>query len=125
MSTVSVDTLGKLLDLTPRRIQQLVKEGVLPRPIERGQYEVVACVRTYVRHLSTLRYAESDDLQAQRTRLVKAQADRAERENAIAAGNLIDVAIAAQVISDALSDAPDDWRDRAVSALKGMQCHPV
>ena len=34
---VPVDALSKLFDISPRRIQQLVAEGVLPRR-EKGRY---------------------------------------------------------------------------------------
>lgn len=38
------------LDLTPQRVNQLAKEGVLPRE-GRGKYDLVACLRAYVRYL--------------------------------------------------------------------------
>ena len=49
-ATYGVDTISKLLLLTPRRIQQLVREGVLPRS-ERGRYELVPVVQAYVGYL--------------------------------------------------------------------------
>jgi hypothetical protein len=39
---VSVGVLGQELSLTERRIQQLVDEGVLPRP-SRGSYDLDRC----------------------------------------------------------------------------------
>ena len=53
-ATYGVDTISKLLLLTPRRIQQLVREGVLPRS-ERGRYELVPVVQAYVGY--RLRYS--------------------------------------------------------------------
>ena len=47
---VAVDVVAGLFGLTPRRIQQLAKEGVLPKA-ERGRYNLAACVRFYVAHL--------------------------------------------------------------------------
>ncbi|MDR0703186.1 MAG: hypothetical protein LBF61_12465 [Azoarcus sp.] len=41
MSTASVETIAKLLDMTPRRVQQLATEGVVPKPEKKGQYEIV------------------------------------------------------------------------------------
>ena len=32
MATAPIESLAKLLDLTPRRVQQLAKEGVIPKP---------------------------------------------------------------------------------------------
>lgn len=49
-ATHSLDTISKLLDLTPRRVQQLSKEGVIPRA-ERGRYELVPAVRGYIAYL--------------------------------------------------------------------------
>lgn len=49
-ATYSVDTLCKLLDLTPRRIRQLTDEGVVFK-ISRGQYDLVKSVRGYIAHL--------------------------------------------------------------------------
>ena len=49
-ATYGVDTISKLLLLTPRRIQQLVREGVLPRFV-RGRYELVPVVQAYVGYL--------------------------------------------------------------------------
>jgi UDP-N-acetylglucosamine transferase subunit ALG13 len=46
----TLDDAAEALNLTPQRITQLVKEGVLPR-VARGEYEVVACLRAYVRYL--------------------------------------------------------------------------
>ena len=49
-ASYGVDTISKLLLLTPRRVQQLVREGVLPRS-ERGRYELVPVVQAYVAYL--------------------------------------------------------------------------
>jgi len=49
-ATHSLDTISKLLDLTPRRVQQLSKEGVIPKA-ERGRYELVPAVRGYIAYL--------------------------------------------------------------------------
>lgn len=46
----SLETISKLLDLTPRRVQQLSKEGVIPKS-ERGRYELVPAVRGYINYL--------------------------------------------------------------------------
>ena len=46
--------LTDLTNLDPRRIQQLVVEGVLPRPKRKGAYDVRACVQCYCRYLQDL-----------------------------------------------------------------------
>lgn len=79
---VSVDVVAGLFGLTPRRIQQLVKEGVLPRG-ERGRYNLAACVRAYVAFLQLkLHEAQSSQRSSARDALAedKALKVRAERE---------------------------------------------
>lgn len=47
---VSVAVVAKLLDLSERRIQQLVRQGVLSKT-DRGKYDLLLAVREYVRYL--------------------------------------------------------------------------
>jgi hypothetical protein len=47
-----VETIARLLMLTPRRVQYLVKEGVIPKG-ERGKYGLVASVQGYIHYLQT------------------------------------------------------------------------
>ena len=49
-ATYPVATIAKLLLLTERRVQQLTREGVLPRA-DRGRYELAPVVQAYVRYL--------------------------------------------------------------------------
>ncbi|MBI5234205.1 MAG: hypothetical protein HY880_07605 [Deltaproteobacteria bacterium] len=51
--TVSVKELAYYLDLTPRRVQQLAKAGIL-RKLKRGEYELVPCLHAYIRHMREL-----------------------------------------------------------------------
>lgn len=44
----SVHALARLLRISERRVQQLVREGTLPRPDARGQYNAAACVHAYI-----------------------------------------------------------------------------
>ena len=41
--------LADLLEITPRRVQQLAKEGVFPK-LDRGRYPLVECVRAFVKY---------------------------------------------------------------------------
>ena len=45
-----VDVVATLFGVSPRRVQQLVKEGVLPRAT-RGRYHQAECVRAYIAYL--------------------------------------------------------------------------
>ena len=49
MPTIDVHKVSKFLNVTPRRVQQLVKEG-MPREA-RGQYNPIKCGAWYVRYL--------------------------------------------------------------------------
>lgn len=101
--TLSVDNIAKLLDLTPRRVQQLVKEKILPQPYDRGKYAVVPCVIAYIKYLRSLIDGEGGDYMVEKTRLTKAQATKTEIETNRLKGDLI-----------AVSDAERGW-----SALLG------
>jgi phage terminase Nu1 subunit (DNA packaging protein) len=90
--TYPVSVISKLLDLTPRRVQILANEGVIPRA-EKGRYELVPAVRGYIRYLRD-RAIGADALpdesaRASRARLIKAQAEAQEMENAKVRGELL------------------------------------
>lgn len=83
--------IAKLLDLTERRVQQLSREGVIPKA-ERGRYDLVGAVRGYVAYLrEQARAAEAGapDYAAERARLLRAKADLAEMEAGGRRGELI------------------------------------
>ena len=90
--TYPVAVIAKLLDLTPQRVQQLVKEGVIPRE-GKGRYEFVPAFAGISDTCGTGR-SVSDALpdeaaRASRARLIKAQAEAAEMENARTRNELI------------------------------------
>lgn len=92
--TYPVATIAKLLLLSERRVQQLTKEGVIPKA-ERGRYELAPAVQGYIRFLQerSLRSDSSPiDYHAEKARLTKAQADIAEAEAAKARGEVAPVA---------------------------------
>ena len=70
-NTVPLSTIAKLLDLTERRVNQLAKDGVLPKSA-RGRYELVPVVRAYIRFLREKTVntdVGADDYAAHRARL--------------------------------------------------------
>jgi phage terminase Nu1 subunit (DNA packaging protein) len=90
-NTVPLSTIAKLLDLTERRVNQLAKDGVLPKS-ERGRYELVPVVRAYIRFLREKTVntdVGADDYAAHRARLTSAKADMAEMEREQMKSNLI------------------------------------
>lgn len=92
VATYPIGTIAKLLLLTDRRVQQLAKEGVLPRG-ERGRYELVPVVQSYIKYLKD-RAIGADmpgDEGDHKRRLLKARADIAEMEAERLAGDLVPV----------------------------------
>jgi phage terminase Nu1 subunit (DNA packaging protein) len=77
-----IAVIAKLLDLSERRVQQLSREGVIPKAT-RGQYDLVGSVRGYVRYLrdqAAKAHAGAPDYAAERARFIRARADLAEME---------------------------------------------
>ena len=62
--------LADLLELTPRRVQQLAKEGTFPK-IERGRYPLVECVRAYVHYWQERAEGRFTENEFDQTRLQK------------------------------------------------------
>lgn len=90
--TYPIAVIAKLLDLSERRVQQLTREGVIPKS-ERGRYELVPAVRGYIRYLRDRTVGRDGvvipDIAAERARLTREQADRAAMENAKLRGELL------------------------------------
>ena len=81
-ATQPIGVITKLLDLSERRVQQLSREGVIPKA-ERGQYDLIGSVRGYVRYLrdqALKSQAGAPDYMAERARFIRARADIAEME---------------------------------------------
>lgn len=91
--TYGVEIIARLLNLTPRRVQQLAKEGVIPKAA-RGKYSLAASVQGYVRYLQDqLDRPGSEnklELNAERARKTKAEADIAEMQAEKMRGELVD-----------------------------------
>ncbi len=90
--SVPVSTLAKLFNLTERRVQQLARDGVIPKP-EKGRYDLIACVQAYIKYLQERATGRGDiepqDTYIERARLLKAQADKTELEVKAMTGDLI------------------------------------
>lgn len=110
MSAVSpsypASTIAKLFNLTERRVQQLAKEGVIPKG-ERGKYDLVGAVRGYVKYLqeralgrSDAAYNDEADIKLERKRLIKAQADKTESENQKLRGELVPFELVEDVLNE-------------------------
>ena len=81
------------LDLSTTRIHGLVKAGILPNG-GRAAYDLDACRVAYIRYIREIAAGRgskdgSVDLVAERARLTRAQAECAERRNAVQAGEFL------------------------------------
>ena len=50
-TTYPIKTICQILDLTERRVRQLVTDGILPKNSERGRYELIPTVKGYIHWL--------------------------------------------------------------------------
>lgn len=79
-----LELLAEILVLTPRRIQQLVEDDVIPAPKKQGQYDIPACVQAYYYKEFCGEIGENGlDGTQERARKAKAEADRIEFDLAI------------------------------------------
>ena len=84
--TISTGRMATMIDVSPRRIQQLVEQGKVEK-VARGQFDPFAVVPAYVRFLrQRAEYPEANDAELRRARLRKLKADSKAREiqNAVA-----------------------------------------
>lgn len=81
--------IAEYLDISIRRINQLVKKGVLPK--QRGEeYDLLKCVHGYIHYLRDLAQGKGEQtLTDERTRLAGAQADLKELEIEQRQGELV------------------------------------
>lgn len=122
--TYPVATIAKLLMLSDRRVQQLTKEGVIPKA-ERGRYELAPAVQGYIRYLQE-RSLRSDaspiDYHMEKARLTKNQADIAEVDAAKARGEVADIEHIQRVWAGICAESRIRFRNiptRVVSVLVG------
>ena len=106
--TYPLKTIARLLKISERRVQQLSKDGVIPRA-ERGRYELAPAVQGYVSFLQD-RIAgnpdpseEAADFQASRARKMAAEAALAEIELCKARDEVVELAHVEKVVGGALA----------------------
>ena len=85
--------LAAHLGISPTRISQLKTAGILPEA-PRGKHDLDACRVAYLAHLREVAAGRGSkdgaiDLVAERARLARAQAEKVERENAVADGKFL------------------------------------
>lgn len=101
-TTCDLKKLAYLLDLSPRRVNQLAADETLPR-VGRGVYPVLACVRRYVAYLTEAVEGSSTDLGALHLARIKSLKlrndnlafDLAEKESTVVAVDELEPALQA------------------------------
>jgi hypothetical protein len=91
-----IETIARLLGISPRRIRQLTAAGVIPRS-SRGRYPLVGSIQGYVRLLRD-RALGGDVGDSARERLRRARAELAEHELAARRAEVVEVAVAEAAI---------------------------
>ncbi|MCL2076344.1 MAG: hypothetical protein FWH15_07910 [Betaproteobacteria bacterium] len=94
MNTVPVAIVAKMLDLDDRRVQQLAKEGIIPKPRNRGEYNLLACTVAYIKYLRSRIDGGSGDYITEKTKLTRTQTEKAQIEIDRLRGVLVTVAAA-------------------------------
>ena len=110
----TVKELAEHLDLSTVRINDLFNENVLQKSGKRSGIDINENRVRYIRHLRSLargKKLESGDLQEERTRLTKVQADKAELE----LEELETVLIAAEDVESVWSDYISNIRSKLLS----------
>ena len=75
--------MAKFIDVTPRRLQQLVQEGVIPKAEGRGRYSPIAVNLAYIRYLrdrATQPEMSNTDFAAEKLGKTKAERELLEME---------------------------------------------
>jgi phage terminase Nu1 subunit (DNA packaging protein) len=83
--------LAQLFGLTERRVQQMAKDGIIPKA-EHGEYPLLAAVKGYVAFLQEVsrhKGNDNEELIKNRIRLEKSRADIAELDFSLRIGELL------------------------------------
>lgn len=87
----STKQMVALLGMTPRNLQILVDKGIAVRE-SRGKYEVLPTVQNYVKYIrdgDTDSQDAKSELEKERVRLTKGQADQVQIKNAMLKGEIV------------------------------------
>lgn len=100
---VGLKELAEYIPRTPRRIIQLVDEGILPRR-GRGKYPLQACVKAFCQHLDGIAEGKSNRSEIDDEKLLTARVERRRRELQLAQieGTLITVDAHESTLAEAL-----------------------
>lgn len=112
------------LDLSTKRISELIRDGILPSKKGRSPLNLDVCRIAYISYLRKLggynKRTGGGDIAEEKTRLTKAQADKAELEVSELEGRLIP----AQLVQDTWTDFVANVRAKLLS-LPSKVAHQV
>lgn len=106
----AVGVIAELFDLTPRHVQRLAKEGVLPKPA-RGLYPLGPCIKGYVRYLrkAAQGQTEDDQLQTERKLLLRARREQTQLQLRKLSDEVIDRAVARRTVATLATEFRTSW----------------
>lgn len=131
----TVEQVSKVLGITPRRVQQLVKEGM--PTVKRGKYNLIACVQWYIRYWQQRAEAkgspdDTDSLANAKLRQARADARLSEIELAQAEGRLLpldeyekELGGVCERIRGVLSTIPSKYMGRIQLARSDLEAQAV
>jgi hypothetical protein len=126
--TCTVDELAALIEIDARTVYRHARDDGLPR-VRRGVYPLADCVQWYLRRSLDGRGPTGDPvLDAERLRLVTAQADQIELKNAQTRGELLEVELVRGAMSQMLAICAaqiDVLGPRAAGRLAGKQAAEI
>jgi phage terminase Nu1 subunit (DNA packaging protein) len=128
--------MAKLLCVSERRVQQLAKEGIIPKA-KQGQYELLPSVQGYIKYLQNLNKEHSPeggktkaDLYAAQVRMTEAKAKREELRTAQIEGLLVPVSEVEDMwltlmanLKSKVNSISQDWSHKllGIDSLKEMR----
>ena len=101
---VPAHVLAIALGKATSRVDQLKRDGIIPAPKVKGQWDLIACLAAYIKHIESAQKQEkaegNADYWAEKTRLTKAQATKEELAIAEKEGRLVDAEQVQKVWAD-------------------------
>lgn len=109
-SGYAVGVIAELFDLTPRHVQRLAKDGVLPKP-RRGLYPLAPCIQGYVRYLRRAAQGQTDDdqLQTERKLLLRARREQTQLQLRKLSDEVIDRSVARRTVATLATEFRSAW----------------
>lgn len=103
-----LQVICELFDITPRRVQQLARDGIIPRA-QHGLYNLVGSIKGYIRFLKGNADAATNDTDGERRRWLAVRREEAELRMQAARGQSIDRAAAERQVAELARQERDSW----------------